>query len=66
MVFQCPACKAYEQQIGPTIDQLVTDGQAKIVYHPVAYLDRFSSTQYSTRSSQASACAPDAASSRDT
>lgn len=58
--FQCPACKAYEQQIGPTIDQLVTDGQAKIVYHPVAYLDRFSSTQYSTRSSQASACAADA------
>lgn len=58
--FQCPVCKAYEEQTGSTIDQLVTAGQAKVVYHPVAYLDRYSSTQYSTRSSQASACAADA------
>ena len=58
--FQCPVCKAYEEQTGSTIDELVTAGQAKVVYHPVAYLDRYSSTQYSTRSSQASACAADA------
>ena len=58
--FQCPVCKAYEEQTGSTIDQLVAAGQAKVVYHPVAYLDRFSSTQYSTRSSQSSACAADA------
>ncbi|TQM46118.1 DsbA family protein [Pseudonocardia cypriaca] len=58
--FQCPACAQYEQQAGATIDQLVTSGQAKIVYHPVAYLNRFSSTQYSSRSSAAAGCAADA------
>lgn len=55
--FQCPVCKAYEQQSGATIDQLVATGQAKVVYHPVAFLDRFSSTNYSSRSSAASGCA---------
>ncbi|ODU29335.1 MAG: hypothetical protein ABT08_12415 [Microbacterium sp. SCN 71-21] len=55
--FQCPACKAYEAQIGPQIEQFVASGQAKVIYRPVAFLNRFSSTQYSTRSSQASACA---------
>ncbi|HEY4421344.1 MAG TPA: thioredoxin domain-containing protein [Pseudonocardia sp.] len=58
--FQCPICKQYETQNGPTIDKLVGAGQAKVVYHPVAFLDRFSSTQYSSRSSAASACAADA------
>ena len=55
--FQCPVCRAYEQAAGPTVDQLVAVGAAKVIYHPVAYLDRFSSTQYSSRSSAASACA---------
>jgi protein-disulfide isomerase len=58
--FQCPACQQYEQQVGPTMDQLVTSGRAKVVYHPVAYLNRFSSTQYSSRSSAAAGCAADA------
>jgi protein-disulfide isomerase len=58
--FQCPVCKQYETQSGPTIDKLVAAGQAEVVYHPVAFLDRFSSTQYSSRSSAASACAADA------
>ena len=58
--FQCPACRAYEQQSGATIDELVDSGAARVVYHPVAYLDRFSSTGYSTRSSAASGCAAEA------
>jgi protein-disulfide isomerase len=58
--FQCPICKQYETQSGPTIDKLVAAGQAKVVYHPVAFLDSYSSTQYSSRSSAASACAADA------
>ncbi|MFR9805469.1 DsbA family protein [Pseudonocardia sp. RS010] len=58
--FQCPACKQYEEQVGPTIDRLVDAGEAKVVYHPVAFLNRFSSTEYSTRSSSAAACAADA------
>jgi protein-disulfide isomerase len=55
--FQCPLCRDYEQQSGATIDQMVASGQAKVVYHPIAILDRFSSTQYSSRSSAASGCA---------
>jgi protein-disulfide isomerase len=58
--FQCPACAQYEQQAGSTIDELVASGQARVVYHPVAYLNRFSSTQYSSRSSAAAGCAADA------
>jgi protein-disulfide isomerase len=58
--FQCPACAQYEQQVGATIDELVASGRARVVYHPVAYLNRFSSTQYSSRSSAAAGCAADA------
>lgn len=58
--FQCPVCAQYEQQTGATIDELVASGQAKVVYHPVAYLNRFSSTRYSSRSSAAAGCAADA------
>jgi protein-disulfide isomerase len=58
--FQCPVCKAYEQQSGATIAQLVTSGAARVVYHPVAFLDRASTTRYSSRSSAASGCAAEA------
>ena len=60
MDFQCPACAQYEQQAGATIDELVASGRARVVYHPVAYLNRFSSTRYSSRSSAAAGCAADA------
>ncbi|MCM0679030.1 DsbA family protein [Micromonospora phytophila] len=55
--FLCPACKQFEQVSGATIDQLISAGKVRVVHHPVAYLNRFSTTQYSTRSSAASGCA---------
>ncbi|MBO4209227.1 DsbA family protein [Micromonospora echinofusca] len=55
--FICPACQQFEQASGATIDQLISEGKVRVVYHPVAYLDRFSTTKYSTRSSAASGCA---------
>ncbi|SDX93171.1 Protein-disulfide isomerase [Micromonospora pattaloongensis] len=55
--FICPACRQFEQQGGATVDQLIAANKVTLIYHPVAYLDRFSSTRYSTRSSAASACA---------
>jgi protein-disulfide isomerase len=58
--FQCPVCKQFEQQSGSTIDQAVASGQAKVIYHPVAILDRYSPDRYSSRSSAASGCAADA------
>ena len=57
--FQCPVCKQFEQVSGPTIDQLVASGQAKLVYHPVAILDRNSADNYSTRAAAAAGCAAD-------
>ncbi|WP_433390648.1 DsbA family protein [Micromonospora sp. KLBMP9576] len=58
--FLCPACKQFEQTSGPTLDQLISEGKIRVVSHPVAYLNRFSSTQYSTRSSASSGCAAEA------
>ena len=55
--FQCPACRQFEQLSGQTVDQLRDSGQARVVYHPVAILDRTSPDRYSTRASAASGCA---------
>ncbi|MEV6813642.1 thioredoxin domain-containing protein [Micromonospora sp. NPDC051296] len=55
--YLCPACKQFEQTSGATIDKLISDGKVRVVYHPVAYLNRFSSTEYSTRASAAAGCA---------
>ncbi|MFG1842155.1 DsbA family protein [Micromonospora sp. NPDC049175] len=55
--FLCPVCKQFEQATGATLEQLVADNKATVVYHPVAFLNRFSTTEYSSRSSAASGCA---------
>ncbi|MDO3682703.1 thioredoxin domain-containing protein [Micromonospora sp. C28ISP2-4] len=55
--YLCPACKQFQQVNGETLNQLVAEGKAKLVFHPVAFLNRFSTTEYSTRSSAASGCA---------
>jgi protein-disulfide isomerase len=58
--FMCPVCKQFEDQSGTTLDKLVAANKIKLVYHPVAFLDRASTTEYSTRSSASAACAADA------
>ncbi|HEX2297319.1 MAG TPA: thioredoxin domain-containing protein, partial [Pseudonocardiaceae bacterium] len=55
--FQCPICAKFEQITGPAIEELVRAGTVRVVYHPVAFLDRMSSTQYSSRASAAAGCA---------
>jgi protein-disulfide isomerase len=57
--FQCPNCKVFHDQANTQLQQLVQDGKATIVTHPVAILDGVSPNQYSTLSSAASACAAD-------
>jgi protein-disulfide isomerase len=57
--FQCPICQSFEQNVGPTIDQLREDGKIKVEYRSIAFLDRMSSTNYSTRSLNAAACVRD-------
>lgn len=58
--FQCPYCRAFEQDAGEMLDALAAEGRAEIVFHPVAYLDRLSTTDYSTRAAEAAACAAEA------
>ncbi|MBC3194251.1 thioredoxin domain-containing protein [Pseudonocardia sp. C8] len=58
--FQCPACKQFEEISGTALDELRDTGQAQIIYHPIAILDRVSPDQYSSRSAAASGCAADA------
>ncbi|SCF33392.1 Protein-disulfide isomerase [Micromonospora viridifaciens] len=59
--YLCPVCKQFQDTSGPTITQLINENKIRVVYHPVAFLDRFSSTQYSTRSAAASGCAANGA-----
>jgi len=54
--FQCPACQAFESANGAYLQQAVTEGQITVEYRPIAFLDRASSTEYSTRSGNAALC----------
>lgn len=55
--FQCPACKSFEEQFGPLLEQAAEDGTITLRYHPIAILDRYSQgTEYSSRSAGAAVC----------
>jgi protein-disulfide isomerase len=47
--FQCPICSEFEKATGTKLQQAVADGKAKIDYHMVSFLDRASTTDYSSR-----------------
>ena len=59
--FQCPVCQQFEAGTGQTLDQLMADGTISVHYHPIAFLDRASSTEYSTRALNAAAVVLDTA-----
>jgi protein-disulfide isomerase len=48
--FMCPICNRFEQQFGEQLKQKAEAGEIRLVVHPLAYLDSFSTTEYSTRS----------------
>ncbi|MFL5843625.1 MAG: DsbA family protein [Solirubrobacteraceae bacterium] len=58
--FMCPYCRAFEEETGPLLDELLDGGQITLAYHPVAFLDRLSTTGYSTRAASAARGAADA------
>jgi protein-disulfide isomerase len=58
--FMCPHCKVFEDEAGASLNRMAADNKIKLVYHPVAYLDRSSTTRFSTRSAAAAGCASDA------
>ncbi len=57
--FMCPFCRQFEEASGAALEALVSQGAATLAYHPLGFLDRLSSTRYSTRAAAASGCAAD-------
>jgi protein-disulfide isomerase len=57
--FLCPFCRQFEMASGPALKEMVSDHAITLVYHPLGFLDRLSTTAYSSRASAASACASD-------
>lgn len=54
--FICPACKQFEGTYGETLTALRNAGKISLEYRPLGFLDRMSSTNYSSRSANAAAC----------
>lgn len=58
--FLCPECGRTERVLARALDGLSTAGDVRVVYHPVAFLDGYSSPSgYSTRAAAAAACSAD-------
>jgi protein-disulfide isomerase len=57
--FLCPFCRMFEERAGSTLDRLVDSDVITLVYHPMAFLDRLSTNQYSSRAASSSGCAAD-------
>jgi protein-disulfide isomerase len=47
--FQCPACRAFEAANRDQLQGWAKQGVVRLVYKPVSFLDRASTTNYSTR-----------------
>ena len=57
--FLCLLCKRFELSAESVLAGLVSDGRARIAYHPMNFLDEASTTGYSTSAAAASGCAAD-------
>ncbi|MEV4128248.1 thioredoxin domain-containing protein [Nocardia sp. NPDC049707] len=53
---QCPACKGFESANAQAIKDAVDNGTAIVEYNILAFLDRFSTTKYSSRAANAAYC----------
>jgi protein-disulfide isomerase len=57
--FQCPFCRQFEEHSATAIDELIAADLITLIYHPLSFLDRLSTTRYSSRATSASGCAAD-------
>lgn len=57
---QCPACQMFEAANGEVLKKAVEDGTASVEYNIAAFLDRASTTEYSSRAANASFCVAEA------
>jgi protein-disulfide isomerase len=54
--FQCPACQAFEQVAAELLASYAEGDEVNVAYRGIAFLDRASTTNYSSRALNASAC----------
>lgn len=54
--FQCPACKSFEQTMGPALAAYHDNPDVAVDYVAINMLDQASSTRYSTRAANAAMC----------
>lgn len=57
---QCPACKGFEAANSQVLDDNVKNGTVAVEYNVIAFLDKASTTRYSTRAANASYCVAEA------
>jgi protein-disulfide isomerase len=57
--FQCPACRQFEQENQAQLERWAKQGVIKLEYTPVAFLDRASTTNYSSRALNTAAAVVD-------
>jgi protein-disulfide isomerase len=50
---QCPACQQFETQVRDKVDQGIADGEVRVEYRIVSFLDRASTNEYSSRAANA-------------
>jgi protein-disulfide isomerase len=54
--FQCPVCRDFEAANKSLLDSYAAGSDVRLEYRPIAFLDRMSSTDYSSRALNAAAC----------
>ena len=54
--FICPVCKRFETTYGESLTNLRNEGKISLEYRPLGFLDRQSTTNYSSRAANAAAC----------
>ncbi|WP_245746576.1 DsbA family protein [Nocardia altamirensis] len=61
---QCPACQAFEKANAKALEEATKNGTAVVEYNIISFLDRASTTQYSSRANNASYCVAESDSSK--
>ena len=59
--FICPVCLRFEENFNESLTSLRNEGKISVEYRPLGFLDRQSTTNYSSRSANAAACVADQA-----
>ncbi|WP_258804915.1 DsbA family protein [Pseudarthrobacter sp. NS4] len=59
--FICPVCKRFEDTYNEALTGLRNEGRISLEYRPLGFLDRLSTTNYSSRAANAAACVADQA-----